>query len=57
MDLDLNSLRAGVTVLSFLAFCGVVAWALARRNQAAFDEAARLPFAGESASPSEGEPR
>lgn len=44
MSFDLNTLRAGVTVLSFLCFAGIVAWALSRRNAAAFDEASRLPL-------------
>jgi cytochrome c oxidase cbb3-type subunit 4 len=45
---DVNDLRIAVTVLSFVAFLGIVAWAWSRRNQSAFDEAARLPFADES---------
>ena len=44
MNLDLNMLRAGVTVLSFAGFLAIVWWAMSRRNQAAFDEAAQLPF-------------
>ena len=49
MNLDVNSLRAIVTVVSFLAFLGIVVWAWSRRNQAAFDEAARLPFLADEA--------
>ena len=44
MSFDLNMLRATVTVLSFGAFLAIVWWAMSRRNQAAFDEAAQLPF-------------
>ena len=33
------------TVLSFLAFLGIVAWAYSRRRKAAFQEAANAPFA------------
>ena len=44
MDFDVNTLRAMATVLSFIAFIGIVAWAYSRRNAADFEEAARLPF-------------
>ena len=44
MNIDVNVLRILVTVVSFLVFVGIVVWALSRRNQAAFDEAAQLPF-------------
>jgi cytochrome c oxidase cbb3-type subunit 4 len=41
------------TVLTFLSFLGIVAWAYSRRRKAAFAEAANAPFAlpddGESA--------
>jgi cytochrome c oxidase cbb3-type subunit 4 len=42
--MDINTLRAIVTVLTFVVFIGIVTWAWSRRNQAAFDEAAQLPF-------------
>ncbi|CAM5781900.1 CcoQ/FixQ family Cbb3-type cytochrome c oxidase assembly chaperone [Rhizobacter sp. Root404] len=45
--MDINALRIVVTLLSFAVFIGIVAWAVARRNAAAFSEAAQLPFAGE----------
>jgi cytochrome c oxidase cbb3-type subunit 4 len=45
--MDLNDLRIGVTLLSFVVFAGIVRWAWSRRNLRAFDEAARLPFADE----------
>jgi cytochrome c oxidase cbb3-type subunit IV len=44
MNIDVNLLRVLVTVISFLVFVGIVAWAWSRRNKAAFDEAAQLPF-------------
>ena len=42
--MDLDAIRYGVTVLSFVLFAGIVAWALSPRNRAAFDEARQLPF-------------
>ena len=42
--MDVNDLRVVVTVLSFIAFIGIVIWVLKRRNAARFDEAAQLPF-------------
>ena len=33
------------TVLAFLAFLGIVAWAYSRGRKQAFDEAANAPFA------------
>jgi cytochrome c oxidase cbb3-type subunit 4 len=41
---DINDLRVGVTLLSFLLFAGILRWALSARNRAAFDEAQQLPF-------------
>jgi len=45
--MDINDLRNIVTLLSFGVFAGIVAWAVARRNRARFDEAAMLPFIDE----------
>lgn len=42
--MDINTLRAIVTVVSFITFLGIVVWAWSRRNAASFEEAARLPF-------------
>jgi cytochrome c oxidase cbb3-type subunit IV len=53
--MDLNDLRSAVTVVSLFAFIGIVVWAWSRRNQAQFDEAALLPFAGESSAARQGE--
>ena len=44
MDLDVNTLRAMATLLSFITFIGIVAWAYARCNAKDFEEAAQLPF-------------
>jgi len=45
--MDINDLRSIVTVVSLLTFLGIVGWAWSRRNQASFDEAARLPLQDE----------
>lgn len=42
--MDVNTLRAGVTLLSLAVFVGIVAWAWSRKRRTAFDEAARLPL-------------
>ena len=49
--MDLNDLRSVLTVLLLVVFVGIVAWAWSRRNRAAFDEAARLPFHEEETRP------
>jgi len=41
--MDINLLREVVTVLSFLGFMGIVAFAVNPRNRVRFEEAARLP--------------
>ncbi len=43
--MDVNDLRAIVTVTSLLIFLGIVRWAWSAKQSAPFDEAARLPFA------------
>jgi len=48
MDIDLNTLRATVTVLAFACFIGIFLWAWSGRNRAHFDEAGRLPFADDT---------
>ena len=45
MDIDL--VRALITLISFLAFLAIVAWAWSGRRAKRFDEAANLPFADE----------
>ena len=49
--MGLDELRIGVTLMSFITFLGIMAWAWSRRNQPHFDEAAMLPFADESGGP------
>jgi cytochrome c oxidase cbb3-type subunit 4 len=39
--MDLNDLRSALTVLSFLAFMGIVFWAYSGRSKGTFDRAAR----------------
>jgi cytochrome c oxidase cbb3-type subunit 4 len=46
--MDLNDLRAVVTIVSLLAFLGIVGWAWSRRNKEQFDQAALLPFTTDS---------
>ena len=42
--MEIEDLRAVMTVLSFAAFLAIVAWAYGRGRAARFAEAARLPF-------------
>ena len=42
----MDDMRIVLTVLSFLVFVGIVAWAFSRRRRRDFDEAANLPFSG-----------
>jgi len=46
--MDVNDLRVAVTVLSLLAFLGVIGWVGLARNRSRFDEAAQLPFADDA---------
>jgi len=45
--MDITTVRIGVTLISFVVFLGILGWAWSKRNQAAFDEASRLPFRDE----------
>ena len=47
--MDINDIRIAWTVVSFLVFVGIVAWAYSRGPRERFEEAARLPFADERA--------
>jgi cytochrome c oxidase cbb3-type subunit IV len=47
--MDINTLRSIATVLMFAVFIGIVVWAWSRKNKAAFDEAAMLPFQSDDA--------
>ncbi len=42
--MDINDIRSLVTVLAFLSFVGIVAWAYSGKRKAGFDAAARLPL-------------
>ncbi len=42
--MGIDEFRITVEILSFVAFIGVMVWATSKRNKAAFDEAAQLPF-------------
>jgi cytochrome c oxidase cbb3-type subunit 4 len=53
--MDVNDLRAVTTVFMFLAFIGIVGFALARHRRASFDEAARVPFLDDEGSAPQGE--
>ena len=53
MDFDVNTWRSGITVLSLLLFLALMAWTMNRRRQAAFDEAAQLPFADPAVEPTD----
>jgi cytochrome c oxidase cbb3-type subunit 4 len=42
--MDIEDLRAAMTVVSFAAFLAIVAWAYGRGRSERFSAAARLPF-------------
>jgi cytochrome c oxidase cbb3-type subunit 4 len=42
--MEVNTLRALVTVVSFATFIGIVWWAWSRRRADDFSQAANLPF-------------
>jgi cytochrome c oxidase cbb3-type subunit 4 len=44
MSFDMNSVRVIVTVVSFLAFVGILAWVAYKPNAGRFEAASRLPF-------------
>ena len=49
--MDVNDLRAVTTVFMFLAFIGIVGFAMARHRRAGFDEASRVPFIEDERTP------
>lgn len=53
--MDLNDLRSVATVLVFLAFVAIAAWAWSSRRKSDFDAAAQLPFADDASGPLRGE--
>ena len=42
--MDINTLRIAATVICFVTFVAILAWAYARRNKAFFEAAAQIPF-------------
>ena len=44
MEFDINTLRSVATVISFITFIGIVAWAYSRGKKVDFEQAAKLPF-------------
>ena len=42
--MDVNDIRAAITIISFLVFIGICVWAWSARRKSKFDEAARLPL-------------
>jgi cytochrome c oxidase cbb3-type subunit 4 len=51
LNMDVNTLRVAVTLLSLVAFVGIVCWAWSRKNAVAFAEAAQLPLMEDEGSP------
>ncbi|ANQ84511.1 CcoQ/FixQ family Cbb3-type cytochrome c oxidase assembly chaperone [Azoarcus olearius] len=45
--MDVNDLRTVITVMGFLCFLAICAWAYSGHAKAGFDEAARLPLTDE----------
>lgn len=42
--MDINAIRAGITVAALITFLGIVAWAWSSRRRADFEAASRLPL-------------
>jgi len=54
--MDINSIRAAITVAALITFLGIVAWAWSSRRRADFEAAARLPLdEGDTDTPGEKE--
>ena len=45
--MDINLLRAIITVVAFLTFLGIVIWTYSGARRSHFDDAARVPFDGD----------
>ena len=43
--MDINDIRAVMTLLAFVTFCLITVWAYSRKTKKQFDEAQALPFA------------
>jgi cytochrome c oxidase cbb3-type subunit IV len=46
--MDINDIRSAVTVGGFVLFLALVRWVWDARRRGAFDDAAQLPFQGDS---------
>jgi cytochrome c oxidase cbb3-type subunit 4 len=55
MSMDINDLRAAITVVSFLAFVGIVVWAYGAGRKRRFDRAARSVLEEDDTGPGRGE--
>lgn len=42
--MDINDLRSIITLMGFLCFLGICAWAYSNHAKSGFEEAAQLPF-------------
>lgn len=42
--MELNALRAAMTLISFVVFLGIIYWAWNRQRSSSFEEAANLPL-------------
>jgi cytochrome c oxidase cbb3-type subunit 4 len=47
--MDINDVRALVTVAAFVCFVAIVLWAYSGKRKQRFEQAARLPFTDEEA--------
>ncbi|ARN65924.1 cbb3-type cytochrome oxidase subunit 3 [Vibrio vulnificus] len=48
--MDFGTIHSVYTVVLFVSFIGIVAWAYSKKRKASFDEAANLVFADEEKS-------
>jgi cytochrome c oxidase cbb3-type subunit 4 len=55
MIMDINDIRAAITVASFLAFVGIVLWAYSAGRKQRFDRAARSVLEEDDAGRGRGE--
>ena len=46
--MDINDIRAALTLAGFLSFCGIAVWAYSSRARKGFEEAEALPFDDET---------
>ena len=53
--MDVNTLRITMTIISFVVFAGIVAWAMAPANRKSFQDAALIPLDDDDTVPSRGE--